>query len=95
MSGLTIRGDLTASQKAAARWLHNRGGEGMFNRHQVLLARGELAGVMRATWNALAKADPPCIVFSPCRKRVSLTEAGRVVAMTCLKEAATVEDEWE
>lgn len=95
MSGITIRTDLTASQKAAARWLHNRGGEGVFNRHQVLLARGELAGVMRATWSALAKGDPPCIVFSPCRKRVSLTEAGRAVAMTSPKESDTVEDEWQ
>lgn len=94
MSGISIRADLTAAQKRAARWLHNRGGEGMFNRNQVLLARGELAGVMRATWNALAKAEPPCIVFSPCRKRVSLTGAGKAVAMTCVKEADTVEDEW-
>lgn len=100
MSGIHIRPELTTAQRRALRWLYNRGGEGMFNKNQTLLARGELAGVMRTTWNALSKAKPPCVdIFSPRAdgkgyKRVSLLEAGKVVALTWAgAEADTVEDD--
>lgn len=80
------------------RWLYNRGGEGMFTKGQVLLARGELAGVMRTTWNALADAKPPCVVYSANKsyKRVALTEAGKLEADWWRgPEADTVEDDFD
>lgn len=64
MNGIHIRPEITTSQRKALRWLYNHGGEGMFNTNQVLLAQGELAGVMRATWNALAATKPPCVIYS-------------------------------
>lgn len=86
--------NLTKAQRKALRWLYNRGGEGVFNNHQVLLARGELAGVMRATWNALAKTNTPCIEIY--KRRVSITGAGIAFAMSWLgPEASTVEEEDE
>lgn len=91
MTAIFIRADLTDAQKRALKWLDNRGGSGMFTRGQVLLAQGDLAGVMRATWNVLATAKPACVIIE--KKRVTLTDAGRVVARTCRDEAATVEDE--
>lgn len=96
MSGIHIRPEITEAQRRALRWLHNRGGEGMFNKQQVLLAQGELAGVMRSTWNALADAKPPCVIYSANKgyKRVALTEAGKVVALSWAgAEADTVEDD--
>lgn len=89
---------MTKAQKAALKWFHNRGGDGMFNKGQVLLARGELAAVKRATWNALATVDPPMISYSFGKgyKRVTITDAGRAVAIAYSgDEAYTVEDEWE
>lgn len=47
---------LTPAQTKALRWLEARGGDGVFDIHGVLLAGGELAPVMRSTWNALAAA---------------------------------------
>lgn len=43
-------------QRKALDWLRERGGDGLFNRHGVLMARGELAPHMRATWNKLIAA---------------------------------------
>lgn len=47
---------LTKAQAAALKWLHEHNGDGMFDRNGVLLAGGELAPVMRCTWNALRDA---------------------------------------
>ena len=44
---------MTKAQKAALAWLHERGGDGIFDQHGVLLASGESAPVTRMTWNAL------------------------------------------
>lgn len=44
---------LTKAQREALDWLRERGGDGMFNIHGVLLAAGELAPHVRSTWNAL------------------------------------------
>lgn len=46
----------TPSQRDALQWLIDRGGDGVFTRHGVLLAKGELAPVMRRTWEALEEA---------------------------------------
>ncbi|MBX9875008.1 MAG: hypothetical protein K2X84_09135, partial [Beijerinckiaceae bacterium] len=37
-------------------WLRKHGGDGIFDRNGVLLAAGESAPFMRATWNALRDA---------------------------------------
>ncbi len=94
MSGITIRPELTKAQRAAIRWFYNRGGDGMFTKGQVLLARGELAAVTRSTWNALATAEPPLITYSQGKgyKRATITDAGKAVALTVSGEAGTVED---
>lgn len=95
---LVIRPELTKAQRAALRWFYNRGGDGMFNKGQVMLARGELAAVERKTWNALAKAEPPLITYSTGKgyKRATLTDAGKAVALTYAgKEADTVEDDYD
>jgi len=43
----------TVAQLSALKWLRNRNGDGVFDRNQVLLAAGERAPVMRATWSRL------------------------------------------
>ncbi|MBS7699196.1 MULTISPECIES: hypothetical protein [unclassified Chelatococcus] len=47
---------LTKSQVEALRWLREHNGEGMFTNVGTLLAAGEIAPVVRSTWNALAQA---------------------------------------
>ena len=49
-------GGLTAAQRDALAWLRARGGDGVFDRRGVALARGETSPVERKTWNALAEA---------------------------------------
>ena len=44
---------LSPAMVAALRWLREHNGDGMFDRHGDLLAGGELAPVMRCTWNRL------------------------------------------
>lgn len=44
---------MTKAQAEARKWLAERGGDGMFDKNGVLLARGELAPFTRSTWNAL------------------------------------------
>ena len=44
---------LTNAQRDALKWLAEHNGDGVFDRYGVLLAAGELAPVMRSTWNAL------------------------------------------
>ena len=43
----------TEAQRAALKWLRERGGEGVFGKRGVLLAAGEWAPFMRTTWNGL------------------------------------------
>jgi hypothetical protein len=47
---------VTKSQQQALQWLRDHNGTGLFNKNGVLLAAGELAPVMRSTWNALSAA---------------------------------------
>lgn len=83
---------MTDAQKAAIRWLFNRGGTGMFNKDGVLLAAGELAGVMRSTWNALR--DAGLVVIE--KKRVTITEAGEqhCAANPLVRESQCVAEEF-
>lgn len=48
-------GALSPALRDALKWLVERGGDGVFadKSHQVLMARGETAPVMRSTWNKL------------------------------------------
>jgi hypothetical protein len=47
---------LTKSQKAALKWLQDRGGDGCFDKSGVAFAQGETAPFTRHTWNGLAAA---------------------------------------
>lgn len=79
---------LSERQRAALKWLHDRGGDGVFDKQGVMLAMGERQGIdingyegfMRSTWNALR--DGGYIEYyepSPRSKtkRARITEAGR------------------
>lgn len=44
---------LTPAQREALIWLQQHNGDGVFDKHGVLLAAGESAPFMRSTWNAL------------------------------------------
>lgn len=44
---------MTTSQRRALAWLRARNGTGVFDKCGVLLAAGNQAPFMRATWNAL------------------------------------------
>ena len=45
--------NFTDSQKKALKWLSDHNGDGVFDKHGVLLAGGESAPFMRSTWNHL------------------------------------------
>jgi len=47
----------TEAGRAALKWLAEHGGDGVFaeSNHSVLLAAGERAPFMRATWNELSR----------------------------------------
>jgi hypothetical protein len=44
---------MTPAQREALIWLQQHNGDGVFDKHGVLLAAGESAPFMRSTWNAL------------------------------------------
>jgi hypothetical protein len=69
---------LTKDQRAALTWFARHGGDGMFARGHVLLAQGETAPVMRATWNKLATEG--FVAFYANKKRLRLTEKGKQAA---------------
>lgn len=64
----------TKAQLAALKWLRFRNGTGLFDKNDVLLAAGELAPVMRSTWNALRDAG----LLRIEGKRVTIMEKERV-----------------
>lgn len=76
---------LTVAQRSALLWLRNRGGEGVFNNHGVLLAQGELAPVMRSTWNALH--GHKLIKPGRMRRRITVTQAGLDEDLTHVTES--------
>ncbi|MBX3480102.1 MAG: hypothetical protein KF842_06855 [Caulobacter sp.] len=70
---------LTKSAKAALDWLGKHNGDGLFDRHGVVLAGGETAPFMRMTWNQLRDAGL-VEFYNPTGKgrgRLRLTDAGR------------------
>lgn len=79
----------TDSQLAALTWLRRRNGDGLFDRTGVLVAAGERAGVMRATWNALAKAG--LVEFYMANKRLRVTPAGLAANVSRIRESDCTE----
>ncbi|RWP64892.1 hypothetical protein [Mesorhizobium sp.] len=77
---------MSPSCLSALKWLRNRNGDGVFDRNQVLVAAGERAPIMRSTWNKLADAD--LVEFYHDRRRLRVTDAGRLVDVSRFEESA-------
>lgn len=76
---------ITDAQRAALKWFRNRGGDGVFDRTQCLIARGERAGVNRSTWSALERAG--LIERYAENRRVRVTRAGVLENVSGVVEA--------
>lgn len=74
-------------------WLKNRNGDGLFDRNGVLVAGGERAGVMRATWNKLQALG--LVEFYHERRRLRVTPYGRQVNLNKYREADSAAERWE
>jgi hypothetical protein len=77
---------LTDAHKAALKWLKNRGGDGVFDKTQCLIACGERAGVRRATWSRLEAAGM-IHRHGPKNRRVGVTELGVMTDVSMVREA--------
>jgi hypothetical protein len=77
---------MSPSLLSALKWLRNRNGDGVFDRNQVLVASGERAPVMRSTWNKLA--DAGAVEFYHDRRRVRVSDAGRSVDLSKVRESS-------
>lgn len=64
--------DLKASARSALRWLAEHNSDGCFDKTRVLLAAGERAPFMYATWKYLE--DAGAVEFYQDRKRVRIRE---------------------
>lgn len=78
---------ITDAQRAALKWLRNRGGDGVFDRTQCLVARGQRAGVMRSTWSRLEQAG--LIERYAENRRVRITRSGVLLNVADVREADT------
>lgn len=76
---------MSPAQKSALKWLRNRNGDGVFDKHQVLTASGERAPVVRSTWNKLA--DAGMIEFYMNRRRIKVTDAGAELDLSNVLES--------
>ena len=81
---------LTKSQLSALLWLRNRNGDGVFDKHRVLVAAGEKAPIMYSTWLALESAH--MVEFYMNNKRFRVTEVGKAVNMGSVAES---QSRWE
>jgi hypothetical protein len=70
---------------AALLWLRNRNGDGVFDEAHVLVAGGERAPVMRATWSKLQRAG--CVEFYMKAKRVRVTQRGMELPLHWVRES--------
>jgi hypothetical protein len=70
---------ITDAQKSALKWFKNRGGDGMFDKTNCLIARGERAGVMRSTWSILEKAG---LIERYEKRRVRITDQGNLINLS-------------
>lgn len=69
---------LSDAHKTALIWLHERSGDGIFDKHGVVLAAGERAPFMRSTWNLLRNSGL-IEFYNPTgsgRGRLRITAAG-------------------
>lgn len=82
---------LTKPQKAALKWLKNRGGDGVFDKTQCLIAAGERAGVMRGTWSILERAG--MIERYANNRRVKMTDQGNLENLSGVNESECTEME--
>jgi hypothetical protein len=71
---------------SALKWLRNRNGDGVFDRYQVLVAGGECAPVMRATWSRLETMG--FVERYNNRRRLRVTEAGLRIDVSKVEESA-------
>lgn len=75
----------TDAQLSALKWLRNRNGDGVFDRHQVLVAAGESAPVMRSTWSRLENHG--FVERYLNNRRLRLTDAGRTIDLSGVGES--------
>lgn len=79
-------GKPTDAQLSALKWFINRNGDGLFEKNrQVLVAAGERAPIMRATWNRLEALG--LVEFYMDGKRLKATPAGRSVKLGGIRES--------
>jgi len=64
---------MTDAQKKALKWLSEHNGDGVFNKHNVLIAAGETAPFMYSTWKALR--DLGLITYYD-KRRVRISKPG-------------------
>lgn len=83
---------LTKPQRAALLWLRNRGWEGVFQKNQVLLAAGELAPVMRSTWNKLIELGYVENVPNQ-KRRIRVTTIGGGLDLRGIEESSAMPDD--
>lgn len=75
----------TDAQLSALLWLKNRGADGVFDRNQVLVARGERGPVMRSTWSRLENLG--LVERYLNNRRLRLTENGHRVDLSKVRES--------
>jgi hypothetical protein len=79
-------GSPTKNQLSALKWLRNRGSDGVFDRHQVLLAQGEKAPVMRSTWAHLETMK--MVERYANNRRLRVTDFGSRINLSNVEESA-------
>lgn len=82
----------TTRQLAALKWLAIRNADGMFDKHQVLVAAGERAPVMRSTWSKLENLG---LVerYGGRKMRLRLTAAGAAFDLSNVQAAMGIDEE--
>ncbi|WCA57793.1 hypothetical protein G6M16_008815 [Agrobacterium tumefaciens] len=76
---------ITDAQKSALKWLKNRNADGVFDKHNVLIAGGEKAPVMRSTWSNLERAG--LIERYMNNRRARITSEGFAVDLRNVSES--------
>lgn len=79
----------TKAQLSALLWFRNRGGDGVFDKNQVLTARGERGPVMRSTWSRLESIG--FVERYMNNRRLRITDAGQRVNLTNVYESEASE----
>lgn len=75
----------TGPQLSALLWLKNRGGDGVFDRHNVLTASGERGPIMRSTWTRLESLG--LVERYLNNRRLRLTETGHQIDLSRVRES--------